>query len=311
MAGFDGMNPIFAAQLQALIAASGGRLYIESGYRSVEEQQRLWDNAVAKYGSPDAARKWVAPPGKSNHNKGAAADLGGDLELAHQLAPQFGLVFPMDYEEWHIELASQRDHADQDAYSASPPGADYPKEADWSLSPDKIAGSLAESLLGAGFGLSAAAMTNVSDAATGGVSSGVSGATGGNVTPSQLYAALKAAGLDPVTAAKFVSIAGRESGYNTGAHNGNAGTGDDSYGLFQVNLLNGGWTDFLKAHGMSDPRTELTTLEGSVKAAAAIYGSSGLNPWGGYKGMPWSYSTDLNVGAEASGGEVDVNMMGA
>lgn len=315
MASYDGLSPVFSAQLQALINASGGKLYLESGYRSVEEQQRLWDAAVQKYGSADAARKWVAPPGHSNHNKGAAGDLGGDLELAHQLAPQFGLVFPMDYEPWHVELSSQRDHASQDAYSQAPAGSSYPKEADWSLSPDKLAGSLAESLLGAGIGLSSSAMTNVSTtaaAASEGSTQGGGGSavTGGNVSPTALYQALKAAGMPAVAAAQFVAIAGRESGFNTGAYNGNRSTGDDSYGLFQINLLNGGWTDFLKAHGLSDPASQLKTLDGSVKAAAAIYGSSGLQPWGGYKGMPWSYGTDPNVGVQASGGEVSLDELG-
>ncbi len=312
---FEGLAPLFSQQLQALIAASGGRIRIESGYRSIEQQTRLWNEAVARYGSPEAARKWVAPPGKSNHNHGAAADLAGDLELAHQLAPQFGLVFPMDYEDWHIELAGQRDHADQDAYSTAPAGESYPKEADWSADPAKMAGSLAQSLLGLGV-MSPASMTNVAndvqvDAgatdATGGGGGGAPTTTGGNVSPNEVYAALRAQGMDPAAAAALTSIAGRESGFNTGAYNGNAGTGDDSIGLFQINLLNGGWTSFLQAHGMANPREELATLEGATKAASWIYGSSGLHPWGGYKGMPWSYNTDPNIGVGASNGEVTLD----
>src|SRR5690606_629367 len=41
-------------------------------------------------------------------------------------------------------------------------------------------------------------------------------------------------GEDLVTA---VAIAGRESGYNPSAHNPNRSTGDDSYGLWQINML--------------------------------------------------------------------------
>ncbi len=320
MADFEGLNPVFSDALQRLIAASGGRIRLESGYRSVETQTRLWNDALAKYGSVEAARKWVAPPGKSNHNKGAAGDLAGDLELAHQLAPQFGLSFPMSWEPWHIEMASTRQHADKEAYTDVGPN---PKDADFSNDPAMLAAQFGEVLLGARnsalstprLGDTTAAEQGMSKdietiAGQASTSGGGTAATGGDVSPSQLYQALKAAGVPPVAAAQLVAIAGRESGYKTGAHNGNAGTGDDSYGLFQVNLLNGGWTNFLKAHGMNDPRSELTTLEGSVKAAAAIYGSSGLHPWGGYKGMPWSYSTDPSVGAAASGGEVDLSMMG-
>ncbi len=121
MAGFDGLEPTFAQKLQAMIAASGGKITIRSGFRSVGEQQSLWDAALKKYGSASAARKWVAPPGSSNHNKGAAVDLGGDLALAHKLAPRFGLNFPMGHEPWHVEPAGLR--TSKDAYTP-PPGFD-------------------------------------------------------------------------------------------------------------------------------------------------------------------------------------------
>lgn len=117
MAGFDGLETSFAQRLQDLVNASGGRIWIVSGYRSVEEQEALWAEAVAQYG-PDEARNWVAPPGKSNHNRGFAADLDGDLDLAHQLAPQFGLSFPMGHEPWHIEPADLR--SNPDAYTPTP-----------------------------------------------------------------------------------------------------------------------------------------------------------------------------------------------
>lgn len=129
MAGTEGMNPKFASSLEQLIRDSGGRVWIVSGYRSVEEQQSLWDNALAKYGSEDAARQWVAPPGRSNHNKGIAADLGfsdGGLEWTHQNAARYGLYFPMDWEEWHIEPMGSRDGSgdtggtDQTAVQGSP-----------------------------------------------------------------------------------------------------------------------------------------------------------------------------------------------
>ena len=105
MAGFD---PAFEQKLMALVAASGGRVRIKSGYRSTERQSALWNAALAKYGSAKAARKWVAPPGKSNHEKGQAADLAGDLDWAHRNAARFGLRFPMAHEKWHIEPVGLR-----------------------------------------------------------------------------------------------------------------------------------------------------------------------------------------------------------
>lgn len=99
------MDETFNQKLQALVAASGGKVKIVSGFRSTERQQQLWDAAVKKYGSAKEARKWVAPPGKSNHEKGVAADLGGDLAWAKANAGRFGLHMPMGHEPWHVEPA--------------------------------------------------------------------------------------------------------------------------------------------------------------------------------------------------------------
>lgn len=112
------MDPDFEGRLNALIAASDGAVWIESGDRDTETQTRLWNEAVAKYG-PEEARNWVAPPGHSNHEKGIAVDLGGDLELAARLAPQFGLYRPMSWEPWHFEPVGSRSD-DPSAYTDKP-----------------------------------------------------------------------------------------------------------------------------------------------------------------------------------------------
>lgn len=85
---------------------------INSGYRSIERQAELFDAALAKYGSESAARRWVAPPGRSQHNFGNAADLGfgsaGVRDWWHQNAGGYGLDFPLGNEPWHIETAGAR-----------------------------------------------------------------------------------------------------------------------------------------------------------------------------------------------------------
>lgn len=91
---YAGMAPDFATRLRALIAASGGRVHILSGTRTRAQQEALF----RRYGPGRAAR-----PGHSNHERGLAADLNGDLALAHRLAPQFGLHFPVRGEAWHVE----------------------------------------------------------------------------------------------------------------------------------------------------------------------------------------------------------------
>lgn len=131
--GAGGLDVGFAASLQALIAASGGRIYITSGYRSPQRQAELYAAAVRKYGSEKAARKWVAPPGRSNHNRGIAADLGfadaSARNWAHANAGRFGLRFPMSWEPWHIEPIGGRATSHRDAYTTPPPGFLNPRDA--------------------------------------------------------------------------------------------------------------------------------------------------------------------------------------
>lgn len=107
----DGLSADFSSPLARFLAdAPGGGITINSGYRSPERQEQLWQEALVKYGSPEAARKWVAPPGRSNHNHGTAADLAYASDearaWAHENAAKYGLNFRMGHEPWHVELAS-------------------------------------------------------------------------------------------------------------------------------------------------------------------------------------------------------------
>lgn len=112
----SGMQPDFVAGLQAMLASAPPdirqQLQISSGFRSPQLQEKLWNDALAKYGSPAVARKWVAPPGRSQHGHGNAADLKylkpAAQEWVHANAGNYGLAFPLSNEPWHIELASAR-----------------------------------------------------------------------------------------------------------------------------------------------------------------------------------------------------------
>lgn len=108
MATLEGADPTFAANVQAMIAASGGRLYLRSGVRNKAHQTRLWNAALAKYGSAAKARKWVAPPGRSFHEKGLAVDFGGDLKWAQANAHRWGLHQALGNEPWHYEPIGSR-----------------------------------------------------------------------------------------------------------------------------------------------------------------------------------------------------------
>jgi LAS superfamily LD-carboxypeptidase LdcB len=89
-----------------------------SGFRDPAHQAVLWEQALKRYGSAEAARKWVAPPGSSPHQSGRAMDLylGGSNDSANVAklrtlpayrwlvgnAQRFGF-YPYDAEPWHWE----------------------------------------------------------------------------------------------------------------------------------------------------------------------------------------------------------------
>lgn len=93
----------------------GIKVKVSSSYRSVEHQRELWNKALKKYGSVKAARKWVAPPGKSNHNHGVALDVSmyrNGRKLSQKefdnIIAQAGFYRPMSWEGWHIEPISTK-----------------------------------------------------------------------------------------------------------------------------------------------------------------------------------------------------------
>lgn len=102
----DGLHPVLARAVDRVIAASGGSVHVVSGFRSSEKQAILWADAVARYGTAEAADDWVARPGTSMHEKGLAVDLGGNLEMAADIVDNLGLPLhrPLAHEPWHFEL---------------------------------------------------------------------------------------------------------------------------------------------------------------------------------------------------------------
>lgn len=103
---YEGLEPRLSAAVGRLLQASGGRVRMVSGYRTREQQELLWQDALARYGDADRADDWVARPGTSPHERGVAVDLGGDLALAIELIDrmQLPLVRPLPHEPWHFEL---------------------------------------------------------------------------------------------------------------------------------------------------------------------------------------------------------------
>ena len=147
VSGTQGLTADFSQRLTQMILdarSQGIDLGVGSGYRSYEKQKRLWEQALKKYGSPEKARKWVAPPGGSFHNKGLAVDLNANgqflgkdannkaTEWAHANAKKYGLHFRMGHEPWHIEpiektkssseKENEHDHMHADTYGDAPQG---------------------------------------------------------------------------------------------------------------------------------------------------------------------------------------------
>jgi hypothetical protein len=139
-------NDNFLARVDTVVAfealcraaeADGVSLQVVSALRTPSQQHSLWRQAVATYGSPEAARRWVAPSDgvdcASNHCRGVAIDVavsanpaarrwlhapvgchrdgrpvlgeadcrGGRVIKRAQL---YGFILPLDHEPWHLEL---------------------------------------------------------------------------------------------------------------------------------------------------------------------------------------------------------------
>ncbi|TIT90385.1 MAG: hypothetical protein E5W41_00225 [Mesorhizobium sp.] len=122
-ASVDNLDDSFATNLAAMMQDAPPDirkgLGIYSGYRSPQRQAELFGAAVKKYGSVAAARRWVAPPGHSQHNEGRAVDLSFNgqslshapqdvIDWVHENAGKYGLYFPMKHEPWHIEPMGTR-----------------------------------------------------------------------------------------------------------------------------------------------------------------------------------------------------------
>ncbi len=79
-----------AAMLTGLVSRLGavGEIVAVSGWRSVEEQQQIWDSSMLENGEC-FTRKYVAIPGCSEHQTGLAVDLALKSEHIDFIRPEF------------------------------------------------------------------------------------------------------------------------------------------------------------------------------------------------------------------------------
>ncbi|GAA0941906.1 hypothetical protein GCM10009554_33900 [Kribbella koreensis] len=104
----EGLAPVLRGRLRKAMAdahAAGIPMRINSGRRSAAKQQRLFDDAIKKYGSYKAATRWVLPPDKSEHVQGRAVDIAPQSAMAwlERVGWKYGICRIYDNEPWHFE----------------------------------------------------------------------------------------------------------------------------------------------------------------------------------------------------------------
>lgn len=96
---------------------------------------------------------------------------------------------------------------------------------------------------------------------------------------STLSQILTAAGFSGAGLATAEGVATAESGANATAHNGNAGTGDNSYGLFQINMLGSMGPARLAQYGLSSNDALFDPLTNAKVAYQMSNGGTNWGPW--------------------------------
>jgi zinc D-Ala-D-Ala carboxypeptidase len=86
--------------------ADGARFVVNSGWRSRAYEAHLLSQAILKYGSQQAAARWVATPNTSAHVSGQAVDIGPTAATTwlSEHGAAYGLCQIYGNEPWHYEL---------------------------------------------------------------------------------------------------------------------------------------------------------------------------------------------------------------
>lgn len=280
---YSKLHPTFRGRLEKMMADNPA-VGVGGGYRSPEEQERMfrsrytptsektdtfWNGQYWKHTSGAPA----APPGKSMHEIGLAADLVGDLDWVQKNAAKYGLkTFNHLGEPWHIQPAELPGSRSEYEKSGAPWGTmDQPMQAqeiktpvvgeDQGIAPSSgKASSIGAMVSSLGGQLSiedkinatrafvygnrapskgaGGTKTNSPSGSTTSGSTNTSPALGGGAMSGEAVAKLLyAAGFRGKDLADALAISWRESRWNPGAF---ANDEDDlSYGLFQHNMIPG------------------------------------------------------------------------
>jgi len=111
--------------------------------------------------------------------------------------------------------------------------------------------------------------------------------------PYELVEVLAAAGFEGKALKTAWAVAMRESRGHPMSHNKNANTGDNSYGLFQINMIGSLGTDRLAKFQDKIGITKMTDLFNPLtNAKAAYYMTAGGKDWGSWGLGPNAYDGD-------------------
>jgi spore coat assembly protein SafA len=122
---------------------------------------------------------------------------------------------------------------------------------------------------------------------------------GGPLSRVQLAQVFYQAGFRGENLVSMVAIAMRESGGRPDAFNGNAGTGDKSYGLVQINMIGKLGEARREQLGLTSNDQLFDPLTNAKAAYTISNNGTDLSPWGGYKGESNTYNTDVGAARAA------------
>lgn len=342
--GSGKMHPTMQQRVDQLIAASGGKVGLGTGYRSKAAQETMFRSRYRKTSNPvdaEGKKNWewdgsywehvsgaqAAPPGRSMHEIGLAADLTGDMSWVTANAARFGLKhFESMGEPWHVQPAElpngrteyekqgrpwggepmssgsgpsgRTEHTDG-AYGGggtTNAGVTTASFAGMSMA-DAISSFRASNFLGS-TGLSGGSGSPRRRRGVGGNGSTPT-RTGGQLSGEDVARFAYNAGFRGENLVKAVAIAYRESRWNAGSYNPNADTNDLSYGLMQINMLGALGPSRREQFGLSS-NEELYDPAINMKAAFQISsGGTDFYAWGPYKGKDALYSTNPEAARQA------------
>ena len=328
---FNKLNPKFKERLLQMMRANpnvgvgGGtrdsgmqETMFKSRYRRTESETGIfWDGSYWEHVSGAAA----APPGRSFHEIGLAADLVGDLDWMNAHAHEFGLKHfaGVNNEPWHVQPSDLPNSRKKYEEQGAPWGTDGKYQQGGELDDGSISGSADHSDhggggqpsgVGGGGGLPNFAGLSIQEAMEKAREAGLtrlmsSGGTmnnapaGGNVKfkasqsagqtatvgsgSALAAAAAHKAGFQGNDLIKIVAIAGRESGWNPRAKNPNT----SDHGMWQINW--GANEEIAKSLGAKNPE-DLFDAYLNAKVAYKLFQNAqgwakgddpGFHPWRG------------------------------